>query len=97
MYKGANPEAPTSTPTKPGPTCAKVMQYGKSFLQTYVEISTCIHLVVDEREEVEEKAIKSSRSLNTFWKSLIAAAECRCPVAQKATPKLPLDEVEASY
>ena len=55
---------------------ATAMQYFKSFLQVYVETSVYQRVVLDDdREEVEERSIKSSRSLNTFWKSLIAAAD----------------------
>jgi len=57
---------------------ATAMQYCKTFLQIYVETSIYQRVLLDDaddREEVEERSIKSSRSLNSFWKSLIAAAD----------------------
>ncbi|KAI1313158.1 hypothetical protein F5Y03DRAFT_390167 [Xylaria venustula] len=51
------------------------IQYCKAFFQLYVENSTYMRVVLGPEEEVEDRAIKSSRSINTFWKSLIAAAD----------------------
>jgi hypothetical protein len=54
------------------------MQYCKTFLHIYVETSVYQRVLLDDpddREEVEEWSIKSSRSLNSFWKLLIAAAD----------------------
>lgn len=61
-------------------------QYCKAFLQVYVETSTYQRVLLDDREEVEERAIKSSRSLNTFWKSLIAAADVEILLPMREDP-----------
>ncbi|KAK4199156.1 hypothetical protein QBC40DRAFT_329797 [Triangularia verruculosa] len=45
------------------------------YVWLYVENSTYICVVLGPEEEVKDRAIKSSRSLNTFWKSLIVAAD----------------------
>ena len=65
---------------------ANAMQFCKSFLQVYVETSTYQRVVLDDREEVEERAIKSSRSLNTFWKSTIAAADAEVLLPMREDP-----------
>ncbi|THH17294.1 hypothetical protein EW146_g3486 [Bondarzewia mesenterica] len=65
------------------------MQYCKTFLQIYIETSIyqCILLDnADGREEVEEQSIKSSRSLNTFWKLLIAAADDEILLPMRENP-----------
>ncbi|KAF2254144.1 hypothetical protein BU26DRAFT_499963 [Trematosphaeria pertusa] len=55
--------------------CPVAIQHCCTFLEIHVEVSKVTRVVLDDREEVEEQAIKSARSLNTFWKSLIAAAD----------------------
>ena len=77
---------------------ATAMQYFKSFLQVYVETSVYQRVVLDDdREEVEERSIKSSRSLNTFWKSLIAAADAEILLPNERELGKPLDDFEAPY
>ncbi|KAI0337092.1 hypothetical protein BDW22DRAFT_1384197 [Trametopsis cervina] len=66
---------------------ATAMQYCKSFLQVYVLTSVRQRVVLDDREEFEERTIKSSRSLNTFWKSLIAAADAEVLLPMREDPK----------
>ncbi|KAK0629189.1 hypothetical protein B0T17DRAFT_615001 [Bombardia bombarda] len=63
------------------------IQYCKAFLQLYVENSTYMRVVLGPEEEVEDRAIKSSRSLNTFWKSLIAAADAEVLLPKRQDPK----------
>lgn len=46
-----------------------------------------MRLVLGPEEEVEERAIKSSRSFNTFWKSLIAAADAEILLPKRQDPK----------
>ncbi|MCJ1427075.1 hypothetical protein MMC29_004978 [Sticta canariensis] len=55
--------------------CPVAIQHCCTFLEVHVEVAKVTRVVLDEREEVEEQAIKSARSLNTFWKTLIAAAD----------------------
>lgn len=65
------------------------MQYCKTFLQIYVETSVYQRVLLDDpnnREEVEEQSIKSSQSLNTFWKSLIAAADAEILLPMRENP-----------
>jgi len=66
---------------------ATAMQYCRSFLQVYVLTSVRQRVVLDDREEFEERTIKSSRSLNTFWKSLIAAADAEVLLPMREDPK----------
>lgn len=63
---------------------ATAIQYCKAFLQLYVDNSTHTRVVLGPEEEVEEKAIKSSRSLNAFWKSLLQRPMPRscCPAGK---------------
>ncbi|GBE88644.1 hypothetical protein SCP_1400490 [Sparassis crispa] len=68
---------------------ATAMQYCKTFLQIHVETSVYQHVLLDDadgREEIEERSIKSSRSLNTFWKSLIAAADDEILLPMRENP-----------
>jgi hypothetical protein len=65
---------------------ATAMQYCKSFLHVYVETSTYRRARLDDREEIYEQAVKSSRSLNTFWKSLIAAADAEVLLPMREDP-----------
>jgi len=65
---------------------ATAMQYCKTFLQIYVETSVYQHVLLDDREEVEEWSIKSSRLLNSFWKSLIAAADAEILLPMRENP-----------
>lgn len=49
--------------------------------------------MLGEREEVEETAIKSSRSLNTFWESLIAAADADVLLPKRQIDEGPVSEI----
>ena len=51
------------------------MRLCKAFLRVYVDVSTRVQVTLGPEEEVVVQAVRSSRSLNTFWKSLIAAAD----------------------
>lgn len=46
-----------------------------------------MRLVLGPEEEVEERAIKLSKSLITFWKSLIAAADAEILLPKRQDPK----------
>lgn len=63
------------------------IQYCKAFIQLYVENSTYMRVVLGPEEEVEDKTIRSSRSLNTFWKSLIAAADAEVLFPLRQNPE----------
>ncbi|RYC59464.1 hypothetical protein CHU98_g6760, partial [Xylaria longipes] len=63
------------------------IQYCRAFLQVYVENSTYMRVVLGPEEEVEDRTIKSSRSLNTFWKSLIAAADAEVLLPKRQDPE----------
>ncbi|KAL6303822.1 hypothetical protein BKA93DRAFT_826249 [Sparassis latifolia] len=68
---------------------ATAMQYCKTFLQIHVETFIYQRVLLDDadgREEIEEWSIKSSRSLNTFWKSLIAAADDEILLPMRENP-----------
>ena len=56
---------------------AGARRYCTAFLKTYVKCSERKRLVLGPEEYVREKTVKSSRSLNTVWKSLIAAADAK--------------------
>ncbi len=66
---------------------AVAMQYCKAFLQTYVANSMTTRVVLGPEEEVVERRIKSSRSLNTFLKSTIAAAHANILLPLRQNPE----------
>lgn len=65
---------------------AAAIQICKAFLEIHVEKSKSMRVVLGPEEEVEEQAIKSSRSLNTFWKSLIAEADAKVLLPKRQNP-----------
>lgn len=47
----------------------------KKFLRLYVKASKRKRLVLGPEESVVEQGVKACRTVNTFWKALIAAAD----------------------
>ena len=67
------------------------MQHCKSFFRSTSKpphvYASCL------TREVEERAIKSSRSLNTFWRSLIAAADADVLLPKRQIDEGPVSEI----
>jgi hypothetical protein len=90
-----------STPIESGLTCAVETRLpcstAKSFLQVYVETSIYQRVVLDDREEFEERAIKSSRSPQYLLEVPDCRGRCRGLAAHARGPREPLNDVEALY
>lgn len=64
-----------------------ILQNCKTFLQTYVANSKATRLVLGPpKREVEERDVKSSRSLNSLWKSTIAIADAEIFLPMRENP-----------
>ena len=82
-FPNANPEQVWVDLCKNDPTVFRIC---KAFLKYYVASSKKRRLTLGPEEYVVEKAMKSARSLNAFWKALIAAAdtEVLAPLRRKS-------------
>jgi hypothetical protein len=49
--------------------------FSQAFLKAYVRSGTVTRLTLGPEEVIEEQAVNSADSLNTFWKTLIAQAD----------------------
>ena len=84
VYPNANPDQVWVDLCKNDATAFRIV---KAFLKFYVVSSKQEWLTLGPKEHVIERAVKSARSLNAFWKALIAAAdtEVLAPLRQKST------------
>ncbi|KAG9023095.1 hypothetical protein FRB95_013562 [Tulasnella sp. JGI-2019a] len=83
-YPNANPDQVWVNLCKYDATAFRIV---KAFLKFYVTSSKQERLTLGPEEHVIERAVKSARSLNAFWKALIAAADAEVlsPLWQRST------------
>lgn len=69
------------------PERCRRLQYSKAFLQTCVANSKATRVVLGPKREVGERDVKSSRSLNSLWKSTIAVADAEIFLPNRENPE----------